>query len=435
MVRILRGQWGAQYKSFTGKLKTWQELLAGAQMNSYVVTVAICAVIVILGTYFLFVRWNARSVTQGPALLTMVGIGGTFFGIAVGLLNFNASNVQDSIPGLINGIKTAVWASFMGVFMAILIKVRYALFTDEADEPGGPAGEDLIAAQLAALHKALTGDDEATVISQMKLARSDVNDRLDAIKRSQAEFMDRLAEMSSKALVEALRDVIKDFNAKINEQFGDNFKQLNEAVGRLLTWQDEYRRQLDELINIERESAAQTRVAVDHYKEALASTQGLLTAAQDFRTILDAIDAYKANLRDNTERLAALIETMRVATPALQSEIGSLVSAVTASVLHSEAEVARVSEEISERFRAAADAVRDGLTTSLAGANREISENISRLVGSTKEQTEALQTALEESLTESLQSLAQQLASLSNRFAEDYGPIADRLREVVKAST
>jgi len=42
-------------------------------------------------------------------------------------------------------------------------------------------------------------------------------------------------------LVEALRDVIHDFNNKITEQFGDNFKELNEAVGRLLIWQEDYK--------------------------------------------------------------------------------------------------------------------------------------------------------------------------------------------------
>ena len=43
-----------------------------------------------------------------------------------------------------------------------------------------------------------------------------------------------MADGNSKALISALQDVIRDFNVKISEQFGDNFKQLNVAVGRLL---------------------------------------------------------------------------------------------------------------------------------------------------------------------------------------------------------
>lgn len=46
--------------------------------------------------------------------------------------------------------------------------------------------------------------------------------------------MQKLGEMGSAALVEALRDVIQDFNATINKPFGENFHQLNLAVGKLL---------------------------------------------------------------------------------------------------------------------------------------------------------------------------------------------------------
>ena len=49
------------------------------------------------------------------------------------------------------------------------------------------------------------------------------------------------AENNTKALVEAIREVIGDFNAKINEQFGENFKELNAAVGDLVGWQENYK--------------------------------------------------------------------------------------------------------------------------------------------------------------------------------------------------
>ena len=401
-------------------------------MPTVFVTVAICVLIGALGCIFQ-VRYNSRSVTQGPALLTMLGIAGTFFGIAVGLWTFNASDVQGSIPNLLSGMRVSVWASFVGVFFAILLKLRYALTREEGAETEDKSDAEIIAGQLQALQRAISGDDESTVISQMKLARSDMNDRLDSLKRSQEQFMERLAEMSSKTLVEALRDVIRDFNAKITEQFGDNFKELNAAVGRLVEWQERYRLQMDELIKIERESAATLEAAVNQHKAALESSGSLLTVAKGFESILDSADAYKASLRENTERLASLLEDMRRDVPAVREEIVGLVKAVSESITRSETEVARIGAEISERFREAATAIQDELAGSLATANREINENISKLVGATKEQAEALQVALEESLRESLQSLAQQLASLSNRFADDYGPITERLQAILNA--
>jgi len=402
-------------------------------MTTVLVTIAFCTVIAGLGIYFQ-VRYTSRAVTQGPALLTMLGIAGTFFGIAVGLATFNAADVEGSIPNLVGGMKVSVWASFVGVLFAILLKLRYALTREESSEAEDKSDAEIIVGQLQSLQRAISGDDESTIISQMKLARSDMNDRLESIRKSQEQFMERLAEMSSKHLVEALRDVIRDFNQKITEQFGDNFKQLNLAVGRLVEWQEQYRLQMDDLIKIERESAATLNTAVNQHKAALDSSSSLLTVAQGFKSVLEAADAYKASLRENTERLASLVEEIRRDVPAVRTEIENLIKAVSDSIVRSENEVSRIGTEISQRFRDAATAIQDDLAGSLATANREINENISKLVGATKEQTEALQVALEDSLRESLQTLAQQLASLSSRFADDYGPITEGLQALLKAA-
>ena len=51
-----------------------------------------------------------------------------------------------------------------------------------------------------------------------------------------------------------------------------------------------------------------------------------------------------------------------------------------------------------------------------------------------KESVLTLDKSLQKELNDSLESLGRQLASLSNRFVEDYGPLTDRLREVVQMS-
>jgi methyl-accepting chemotaxis protein len=44
--------------------------------------------------------------------------------------------------------------------------------------------------------------------------------------------------------LEALETVVKDFNQNLTEQFGDNFKQLNESVKSMITWQENYKIQI-----------------------------------------------------------------------------------------------------------------------------------------------------------------------------------------------
>lgn len=163
---------------------------------TFVVTLVICAVIAALGMYFQ-VRYTARSVMQGPALLTMLGIAGTFLGIAIGLYYFNPNDIQGSIPGLINGIKTSVWASFAGVFFAILLKLRYALAREEASESGDKSDVELIVDELRTLQRMITRDgDDMTLISQMKLTRSELNYRLEELKEAQAELTNRIIALS-----------------------------------------------------------------------------------------------------------------------------------------------------------------------------------------------------------------------------------------------
>jgi uncharacterized protein YdbL (DUF1318 family) len=449
---------------------------SGLLMNlSLALTIGICGIITGLVIRF-HIRFKDEDVAHGPSLVTMLGIGGTFLGIALGLWTFQPNDIQASIPTLIDGIRLSVWASFVGVLAAISLKIRGAFQRHAAATGGGEAdtGSD-VGTQLDALLQAIGGSGESTVVSQMKLARSDMNDRLAQINKSQEAFMERLAEMSSKTLVEALRGVIADFNAKITEQFGDNFKQLNDAVGKLLEWQRQYRDQMDILIATETESAGQLREAVEQHKAALGAVRGLFEVAQMFVPILEAAGAYKAELRANTERMSALVEMLVENVPLVTDQVNALVTALRASVLESQLHVDRLGKEISEGFRAATHAVQVGLTESLATANREItasivegnrlvvssvadgakeatarvvesntamaqslteanrvvSQSLTNISGTIKEQTEALQAGIEDSLTESLNTMAAQLASLSQRFADDYGPLTDKLRQVV----
>ena len=156
------------------------------------VTVIICAIIALLGIYFQ-IRYSARAVTQGPALLTMLGIAGTFLGIAIGLYHFSATNVQGSIPGLIDGIRTSVWASFAGIFFAILIKVRYALAHEERSAAGDRSDVEILVDELTAIKKAIALDGDLALTSEVKLVRSEIGYRLDVLERAQAEFLERLA--------------------------------------------------------------------------------------------------------------------------------------------------------------------------------------------------------------------------------------------------
>ncbi len=73
------------------------------------------------------------------------------------------------------------------------------------------------------MHSALGGKEDSSLLTQTKLLRQETGDRLHSLKSSLDSYMEKMADNNSKALIEALKEVIRDFNAKINEQFGENF--------------------------------------------------------------------------------------------------------------------------------------------------------------------------------------------------------------------
>ena len=60
-------------------------------------------------------------------------------------------------------------------------------------------------------------------------------------------FAELLSKSATTAVIEALKSVIQDFNNNLTEQFGDNFKQLNEAVYKLVIWQENYKGQMQDM--------------------------------------------------------------------------------------------------------------------------------------------------------------------------------------------
>jgi chromosome segregation ATPase len=107
------------------------------------------------------------------------------------------------------------------------------------------------------------------------------------------DFAKRLAEDSTKAIVAALESVVKDFNKNLTEQFGENFKQLNLAVGDLVVWQRQYK---DELNTLQQKNSQIT--------ESLGNaTQRLLEISKS----LDQLSGSATNFTQKSEQLTVLI--------------------------------------------------------------------------------------------------------------------------------
>ena len=89
---------------------------------------------------------NSRFVDAAPALMTSIGILGTFIGIVVGLFAFDPANIDSSIKDLLSGLRTAFVTSVFGMGATIFFKwwdSRREIETSSEGTPSDVSASDM----------------------------------------------------------------------------------------------------------------------------------------------------------------------------------------------------------------------------------------------------------------------------------------------------
>jgi chromosome segregation ATPase len=369
-------------------------------------------------------KWHGFT-QYAPTLLTTVGILGTFAGIIVGLLEFDVNDIEKSIPGLLAGLQTAFITSLVGMLLSIVYKVAvasgmlspkvsptededqisttdfYSIMEEQAD--GVAAMKAAVMQQTDALElmaRSIGGDHESSLMGQFKLLRSDLNDNhkemvrmvgpmvmsvddlVRSVKSQQEEFrafQDRLwiklqdfADMLSKSATEtvinALKEVISDFNNNLTEQFGENFKELNAAVEKLVQWQENYKGQIADM----------TQQYAQGVQAISATEQSVNQISEKTATIPSAMDALKAVVEVNQHQISELDRHLHAfgdvrdraveAVPQIRQQIDETIAGAQS-----------VSKEIGEGMKQAAQSVEHTLKDSAEQSARQINDSSEKL--------------------------------------------------------
>ncbi|MBK1721329.1 hypothetical protein [Thiocystis violacea] len=280
-----------------------------------------------------------------PTLLTTLGILGTFLGIAIGLLDFDSSRIEYSIPLLLNGLKLAFTTSIVGILLSACLRLVLVLGRDgrQARQPASAADESAENVNLLTLivRQTEVADAQLTATLQLGEQVSRMDERLIQTLERQHQshlaamqgFAEQLSEMGSRQLIAALESVIHDFNSNLGEQFGENFRRLDGAVEKLLDWQEQYRRHMEGLGE-----------QIDHAIEGIARSQDSLQAmTQQARQISSHVEDQEATmlaLRRETMELEALLGSIaelrdkaKQAFPAIDQRLNAMLESIENAVL------------------------------------------------------------------------------------------------------
>ncbi|NVK41168.1 MAG: MotA/TolQ/ExbB proton channel family protein [Oceanospirillaceae bacterium] len=411
-----------------------------------------------------------------PTLLTTLGILGTFFGIVAGLLAFDVKDIDGSIEGLLSGMKTAFITSLAGMFLSIVYKVLVSVGilsvaeNDTIDEDQIGAAELYSVMQeqrdgINALNQAIGGGDESSLTGQIKLLRSDVNDAEKQSRREFVEFQDKLwiklqdfADMLSKsateAVIDALRQVIADFNNNLTEQFGDNFKELNKAVEKLVEWQENYKGQVDEMT----QQYAQGVTAITETQAAIASIQEHTTQIPESMSRLGDVmsvnqhqidelgrhlDAFK-DIRDKAveavpqlrEQIGLTVESVDGASKLLVEGIAKASETLQTSISQSAIEFQESAFSVNQSLIGASDTIQknaEETSVSLKDLSEDLNNSFRNLVADMNEQNKSISDALRESgkavvdeASRSRESFEAGLESMRNQLANSLQQMAEQ---------
>jgi ABC-type transporter Mla subunit MlaD len=191
---------------------------------------------------------------------------------------------------------------------------------------------DDLAEQLSRLNRSVAGSDELTLLSQVKSLRAEANDHLDRLNRSFERYTERIVEANSRALIAAIFEVIRDFNAKLNEQFGENFQQLNAGVEKLVIWQKQYERQLNALIEQETLTRKSMTEASRRYADLVNKSTVFSTTAESLRDLLSANEARSQQLYSSLWSLAEVVTKTATSLSRLEVKISEMTKQVEPGV-------------------------------------------------------------------------------------------------------
>ena len=342
------------------------------------------------------------------------------------------------------------------------------------------------------------------------------------------EFATYMAEENSKAFIEALNKTIKDFNNNLIESFGSNFKQLNEAVIKLVDWQEHYKETIEsttenqrvifdsftgiekelqtfssetkninsivtELSTITKESMEQNiklNETLSVFSELNSHAKELIPNLVEINNNIDndikTFNSYSNELIDNLNNFANNLQNnfsqyiddinrgVKGSTDSImgimEDSLKKIENNFDKSLENTDLKLKETSENIftgiekfntdfSNNMKEQLDVFISNNENYSAGINRlvkgtleaidESEKNNSKMIDENLKQIEKLNTelnnhlkvhveniekGLQDSLNRSLDSLGEVMAKISDRFAKDYGPLADKLREIVELS-
>lgn len=398
-------------------------------------TMGVILIIVGLTLYFHGPVYSLRTVNAAPSILTSIGIFGTFLGVALGLMDFDTSDIEGSVPKLIEGLKTAFWSSIAGLLAAMSIKMRHVIkhvrnYETETQYTG--ATVDDLATLLGDIRLVLNKSGLADIGDNIQAGTRGLEQHLERLERVISQYQQEMVDANSNALTDAITDLMTSFNDKITVQYGDNFRQLNQAVGRMVEWQENYKGELAKLLEQQKANGDVLDKATEAYRTMVQHTQAFNEVSEKLGDVMTGLQQQSESLGSYLDSLASLVSKASDGLPALEGRIMTLTDELASGIRESHKQMNELLTRTSSTIESTVITVNKQLVTDMEQVNSRHNEVLLSMLDRNEQQLVRMDNAMEQELTHALQTFGGQLTALSEKFVSDYLPLTEKLRQVVQ---
>ena len=167
------------------------------------------------------------------------------------------------------------------------------------------------------------------------------------------EFTSSLGESTVEQLIKAIESVIRDFNTKIEEQFGENFKRFNSGLEKLLEWQSTYLNELDKTkkaIDVANNLIQQHEKIVESIHTRLAEIPNMLNPVSE---VIETINKERKQTEQSLDVLSKLREDSENAIPSLQASLKQLTATLSNDISDVSDKLQKLDQEMSNELEKA----------------------------------------------------------------------------------
>lgn len=368
-------------------------------------------------------------------LVTVIGILGTFIWIILGLYAFNTADIEWSITGLLSGLKTAFVTSIFWLVAALVLGLLEK--KDESKDESDYLIE--IRDEIKKLQHNSTPDSVGTndeaILKELQL----LNKNNSTLSESFENFSNKMAENNSKVLIDAMHNVMEDFNSKINDQLWQSFSQLSTSVDSLVKWQENYQQTVEsttEAFHASKKSLEESAKSLETSSKASKIFSEVSTHLEwQLITLNNSLELFKSGTRE-FEWVAISVDKMsKWMIASVDSLSQNFVWKAERMVWESEKQITIMSNTFSSQSNDLTEAhqlILSKMRKEIDANNKNMSDQFLRIWVRLEQQVNNLDEQLWRELEKSLNSLGQQLTALSERFVLDYGNLADKLEKLSK---